>query len=348
MGGNAIKNARRLDKDDYFAMVEEVSEILKPYAKFDIVKAYREKQSFGDMDIVVQKPKHGWVDWNEILTQSFNSKEIVHNGPVISFEYKGFQIDLISTPVEHYDFAVNYYSYNDICNLIGRITHKMGIKFGHDGLWYILRDGDTKIADLLITTDFKKALEAFDFSYERFVEGFDNLEDIFNYVSTNKYFNPDIYLLENRNHTARVRDKKRKTYTSFLEWCAEHNWANVYQFESDKNVYLPMMFSKFVKFKIAYSHAIHDHKRHLEAKAKFPTSFVQQHTGLTGKELGAFMSYTTSAFEDKRDWYAHILVLDKWDLMADMFDNALQHYKADTPFANRYAVFTAAYEARSK
>lgn len=299
------------------------------------------------MDIVIEDTG-GWIDWDTFLKDVMHSKEIIHNGPVTSFEYKGFQIDLIFSKTQFYEFSIHYYSYNDICNLIGRITHKMGFKFGHDGLWYILRDGDTKIEDLLITTDFKKALEIFDFSYERFMQGFNNLEEIFQYISTNKYFNPDIYLLENRNHTARVRDKKRKTYTDFLDWCASHSWTNTYQFDENKNVYLPMMFAKFIKFKIAYSHALNDYAQRKAAKAKFPASMITQYTGLTGKKLGAFICKTTGYFEDIRDWYAHIMLLNTWDLLADMFDNADDLFDDDPDFVNHKNKFQLAYAKRFK
>ena len=167
MGGNAIKGAIRLNKDEYFSLGAEVLELLAPFAQMNdirckVVDAYHSKPTFGDMDIVVED-NGTYIEWFDIINEVFHSKEIVHtkNSPVISFEYKGFQIYLILTASKYYDFAVHYYSYNDVCNLIGRITDAMGFKFGHNGLWYHYKNLDQGVDEkLCVTTDFKEALVA--------------------------------------------------------------------------------------------------------------------------------------------------------------------------------------------
>src|SRR3546814_18504796 len=50
-------------------------------------------------------------------------------------------------------------------------------------------------------------------------QGFETPEDIYSFVASSPFFSSDIFLLENRNAKARMRDKKRKMYMEFLLWC---------------------------------------------------------------------------------------------------------------------------------
>lgn len=302
-------------------------ELLAPFAMMDnfkchIVDAYHSKPTFGDMDIVVEDNGH-FTDWFSIINNVFHSKEIVHtkNSPVISFEYKGFQIDLILTASKCYDFAVHYYSYNDVCNLIGRITDAMGFKFGHNGLWYHYKNLDEGVDEkLCVTTDFKEALEAFGFSYERFLKGFYDLNEIFEYISSNKYFNPDLYLLENRNHQGRTRDKKRVTYQEFLKYCQRNTFTHkIHEINLHNDFYtitanfpqlhLDLNRAKYIGTTTKY---VHHH---------FNASHVTAHSGFVGKNLGLYMEATTKKFKDKFAWTIYCLCNSNEDILKFMDKN---------------------------
>jgi hypothetical protein len=80
----------------------------------------------------------------------------------------------------------------------------------------------------------------------RYKEGFDELSDIFEFVSKSPYFNPDKYKLENISSKGRVRDKKRTTYQEFLKYCdtlTGKYWVS----NEDKTVYLEHIFFHFQK-----------------------------------------------------------------------------------------------------
>ena len=338
MGGNCIKDAARMDKERYEYMCTKITQALNcPYLQnrgtkhfdFKIVDAYREKDSFGDIDVVIEvttpdtRRKIEWAlsHWPEFTFMTNNKVTMVPNGPVTSFGILGHQVDLIYEDEEHYNFACNYYSYNDICNLIGRITHKMGFKFGHDGLWYILRNGDYVVEEICITRDFNKALELFGFSSERFRQGFNNLLEIFEYITSNHYFNPDIYLLNNRNHTARVRDRKRKTYMAFLEHCEQQTFENPYQFKEDKDEYLQMVFSKFPRFRTAHFLAEYIDKMRIQAKAILSTDVIRKHTGLDGIELGNYIKATSNKFVKSYHWHMIVTSRTLEEVLQLMDDN---------------------------
>lgn len=118
----------------------------------------------------------------------------------------------MATPLEDFQTCRDYYTYNDLGNLIGRVAHKMGMKFGHLGLLYPLRDGDHLIAELVVTRDTRQALEFMGYDFDRWNQGFDQLTDIFEFAASTPYFNPEAFTLENLNHRNRTRNRKRNTF----------------------------------------------------------------------------------------------------------------------------------------
>jgi hypothetical protein len=312
MGGNAMKHVgvetRRMSKKEYYKTVDEVKELLTrycPYLEMDEVPSYRNKADFGDLDLLVKKDQtNSRPPMQQIIRDVFNPKGLVHNSDVISFDYNGFQVDVISTSVESYDFALSYYSWNDLGNLIGRVAHKMALKFGHDGLWYYCRNGTHMFRDILVTRDLKQALDLLGFSHERFTQGFDSLQDIFEYVSGSQFFNTKLYLLENRNHRDRTRDKKRKTHMEFLDWLEVTPIERQYAHPEDKAEWLPHIFSYFPQFKIDYNKAQDDLALHQLFKEKYNGELVSAITDLKEKELGMFMHWMRERSEkyDFTNW----------------------------------------------
>ena len=223
MGGHALKRVktRRYSAEEYHNLVPEVVNTLQalfPGKRIAPVKAYREKPSFGDMDVLVEGPYPTDVD--DLLQAAFSPGELVTNGPVKSFDYKELQIDLITAPSEEFSFTENYLSFNDMGNLLGKIAHKFGVKWGHDGMFYIYRDGDFVVKSILLTRDLHKAYKFLGLDAERAIEGFDKLEEMFTFVASSPFFNVKYYLLshEEKSGVDRVRTAKRKTYQQFLSW----------------------------------------------------------------------------------------------------------------------------------
>jgi len=200
-------------------------------------------------------------------------------------------------------------------NLIGRIAHKQGFKYGHNGLWYVLRDPEDSsrvIKEIRVTLDIVDSMQFMGYEPEQYMYywdfGFNSMEDIFTFVSRNMLFNKDIYLLQSRNHHARVRDKKRKTYMAFLKWCEGRDFEWNYNWEIDKDKkraqFLEYAFLQFPEFKKEYDEALNKHQRSKVAKSKFNGNLVTQLTGLEGKELGQFIAqFKKSWFYDEHFWH---------------------------------------------
>lgn len=306
MGGNCLKNCttRRYDADEYYALEKDVVDSLEclfPLCKILPIKAFKNKESFGDADILIEG-KYLPMDWQEQIQDKFKCKQTFKNGNCFSFEYKEFQVDLIVTAPDEFYTSYNYFNYNDMGNLLGRVAHSMNLKLGHDGCSFNWRIGTYQFRNVVLLTDWKDILPVLGYSYERYAEGFDTLEDIFKFVVSSPFFNKEIYLLNNRNHTSRVRDAKRATYMSFLKWIegyeetptqvANMTAAGVHRaLHEDKSYWLPYLFAEIPGFKETYDKVQAEWDAEVEFKKRFNGDLVKEWTGLFGKELGEFMKW---------------------------------------------------------
>lgn len=261
-----------------------------------IIPAYRQKESFGDIDILIDRP----CSVAEIK-EWFGTDEAVKNGNVISFAYHQdgiiVQADLIYQSRDTIDFAYGYFSNNDLGNLAGRLFHKLGMKFGHDGVFLPMRDGSNKFHEILLTREFAYALNVVGLDYNRWKKGFDTLEDIFEFVRSSPYFNSSIYTFDNLNAVSRIRDKKRSTYNAFLKYNTE-NPLEKYVFVKDKNYYLPLVFHHFPDASLEYFNVWEEKRKVQAAKELFNGEIVRNLTGLQDKELGEFMKFLRTSVQE--------------------------------------------------
>lgn len=289
MGGNALSfETRRVLRDEYFVLVEEIKGKLESIgeSKFSDIPAYRTKPDFGDIDILICSDRPNRREWIQKL---FDPKEIYHNSDVFSFDYKDVQVDFIFCEPENFVTSYNYFAWNDLGNIYSRIMHRFGARNGHDGLTLIVRDDTRVIGEILLSKDIDEILKFGGYDPVRFHEGFDTLEDIFKFVVSSPYYNYEIFDLDNRNYRARTRDRKRPTYTEFLVWAQENVTENGYEWNSNKAAYLPRILYTFGKLD-EYTDMLRKHFQNLDIKAKFNGELVMKLTGLSGKELGAFMT----------------------------------------------------------
>jgi len=300
MGGNVFPTlTRRFLADEYFKLsteiIEMVSSVDNHWLQYEIIPAYREKESFGDCDILYSTTDDRPFN-SSVFGAIFNTKNVSRNGNVTSIAYKELQIDFIHVPQEQFDYALSYFSWNDFGNLEGKLARYFGLKHGHNGLYLPLRDGDNKFDEILLTLDHDKTLKFIGLDSNVFNRGFDTLEEMFDYVTTSPYYSPEWYALENISSAGRMRDKKRDTYRKFLEYGTKYTGpvaTKVY----DKSVYLEHIFEFFPEALPKYKTAMQKLGMQKFVKDKFNGYLVSQVTGLKDKELGQFMKHL------REDWY---------------------------------------------
>jgi hypothetical protein len=167
MGGALLKKwglpEKRLSNDEYNRLKNELvnilhsqvhafhrdvdyGDILRCYDTFGVAPAIKQKETHGDLDILVgvdslekdlgfnrRTYQDMLWDWRSerLNTSDFLERLSGHkpsvNSNVISFPYMGFQVDLTFVPLEDFYSSKNYNSWGDCSNLMGRVFHKMGL-----------------------------------------------------------------------------------------------------------------------------------------------------------------------------------------------------------------------------
>lgn len=299
MGGNAFPEAQRLTKTEY----ESACRYVEAAAVMHDIKAvvplsYRAKDSFGDVDVLVSRASSGRL---QVLLDDLRPLNTTKNpsGDNLLLEShtgKLYQLDLILTEDETFGFATWYFAYNDLGNLIGRIAHRQGLKFGHDGLWYIYRDGTQVLDEIQLTDSFTRALDYLGFNADvYFGNGFETLESMFEWVVDSKFFEASAFPLEHRNHKARVRDAKRKNYNLFLQYLKDYNFDMTYE-PSDRDAWLAKHIMNWPDLGRRIEEADARPELNRAWKEKVGGHRVMELTGLEGKELGEFMRHVRAAF----------------------------------------------------
>lgn len=315
MGGNALTqvNTHRISREEYRQIVGEIDVLLNGILHWD-VPAYRTKETFGDIDVVCIIPD---IDFKQFIEFKFHPTQIVKNGNVYSFDYKNVQIDFIYFNTHETGtaiFAVNYFSWNDLGNFIGRVARRCGMKFGHDGLWFCLREVDNEdrmIKEVLITDVFDEALHILGYDVDRYHRGFDTKDDIFDYVTTSKFFDPTGFVLANRNYTSRTRDKKRQMYTDFLQYIRDR-----YGIDEDTSLsvnydihkgYVYDVISSKPEVQEEIDRCLAEVRINAEYKSRVNGVWCSETFGLSGKELGAKMKDIREYIETNnlKTWFSN-------------------------------------------
>lgn len=318
MGGNAlaIKSVRMSAADYDRTALVCVGKLraLYPQGEVAAIPSYRTKPDHGDLDVLIATAGYNPFDAAQVL----GAAEVVRNGPVTSIgipvepdkpavEGNVFQVDLISIDEPSFDYAYKYFSFNDLGNLVGRTAHKAGLSHKHDGLYFYVRNEDHKFRDIILTRDYEVALRFLGYDVEAFKRGFDTLEDIFKFVAGSKFFNRDIYLLENRNAQSRVRDRKRRTYMEFLKYCEAHPELPAYAYPENKSDWIPRIAEHFPGFQEEYDQALAEIAERQAVKNKFNGEWVASITGLEGKALGALLTRFRASFESDQAQRTYLL-----------------------------------------
>lgn len=307
MGGHALKNTytRRYELKEFEAIQEDLYPKLERwFTKFGMPLYYNNKESFGDIDIVVVTGPKFPYDMRNLIEEEFEPNEIFHNGNVWSFDYKELQVDLLTVNPEHFESNLMYLSYNDLGNFIGRLAHQFGLKYGQEGLWYNHTFKGSKIARIPVSKDYPKIYEFLGLDFDKWVDGFDELENIFEFIASSPYFDWRIFQLDSLNHINKERNLKRNSYMTFLEWIDKNAKDREYDFE-DKECYLPKIIEAFpeANLELEIREAEYKHCRKLLINAKFNgKEIMKRYEHLKGKALGDAIKVFKSKFDNFECW----------------------------------------------
>lgn len=314
MGGKALKIygiiTERKNTIDFLRIANEIRDKINLdfHGKLEtsVVQCYHEKSDHGDLDLLLKITSDCCnVNFREYIANSFKPKAIHKNSSVYSFDYKNFQIDFILIAESRWDTAQTYFSYDPIGNIMGKTYHKFGLSYGWDGLFYKFRNfNGVNSQNILLTTNAKEIFNFGGYDYDRYLNGFDTLEEIFEFCINSKYFDSEMFKLENLSSIDRKRNKKRGSYNSFLNHINENNITTTFQFEVNKDLYLPMIDERFpdVKFLEKLEKLRKKDVLNKQLASKFNGNIImEKYSDLTGKKLGSAITKFKKSLGDNHD-----------------------------------------------
>jgi len=305
MGGKAIKKVetRRYTRKEF----EDLRGRIKWFSRYSggrvhIVDFFFEKDSFGDVDVLVEMTH---PEAAENILKNVAHNEVVRNGTVISFDINGnFQCDLIKVPTEDWDFAKAFYAYNDLGLILGRMARRLGFTYGFDGLKYKVysEDKTTKLGEIFLSKNPKEAFELFELDWTEFEKGFNNMDEVFDYVFKSRFATQKIFERNFQNSANRRRDAKRPSLELIENYVEKNKDRIPYDVdESFLDGVLDMLNQKFPKAKLKYTiwKMNKEYEREKEAAEIFSGADAMECVkGLEGAELGKMLNGFKSCYTD--------------------------------------------------
>lgn len=299
MGGKALNrygvHTERKSTEEFLRIGKEIQDRLAIDMSKEtaIIGCYRTKADHGDLDLLIKEVPNSILNWSTYIQLVFKPQAIYNNGGVYSFDYQNFQIDFIPIVESKWEIAKIYFGNDPLGNCVGKTFHKFGLSYGWEGLFYKFRNFNGKNSkNVLLTTDPRKIFEFGGYDYDRYLLGFETLEDIFKFIIAGKYFDAEIFQMENLKSIDRKRNRKRGSYHLFLNYLKDNDINTKYAFNEDKEYYL-----QFINVFFPESNLLEQLKilKEIDAKNqtiayKFNGDIVMQwFPNLKGKELGAVM-----------------------------------------------------------
>lgn len=332
MGGKALKkygiNTERKSTEDFLKIGNEIQNKIENDLYFDtyVVKCYTTKQSHGDLDLLIKISNNSNIDWKKYINHTFKPKIIHYNGGVYSFDYKKFQIDFIIIKESKWEIAKTYYNWDPLGNIMGKTYHKFNLSYGWNGLYYKFRNFNGRVSDnILICNNPHKIFKFGDYDYDRYLQGFDKIEEIFEFVQKSKYFDNKIFKFENLNHIDKKRNRKRNSYHLFLKYLEDNNVNQNYEFHKDKESYLPMINDFFPEADLMnkINELKHIDKENKILSQKFNGDMVMSWIpNLMGKELGqAITKFKNALGNDYREFILNGQYKDIYNRFMEIYEN---------------------------
>jgi hypothetical protein len=259
------------------------------FAGFELTLTLEEKNSHGDIDILVllhpdQNPR--------LEINSLKPLKVRKNDYCYSFLYpseainKTVHVDfLVSSDPNLHHTKKQYYAFNELSNLIGRVASTLGFKYGSKGFFKRYEDKRGNWHDLLISVNLNPGLQIL--GYEPKPLWIRTYDDIVNYVSSSLLFSSSMFSLGKKRNTKRTK--------------AEEIGKRLREMEKKAVLEDPDYFFKRM-FKDIYEE-IENKKKEIEDRAYLQTCFngtwLIEKFGMTpGPQIGKMLVAITEEFGD--------------------------------------------------
>jgi hypothetical protein len=194
------------------------------------------------------------------------------------------------------------------------------MSYGWEGLFYKFRTfHGSNSKDILLTNDARKIFDFGGYDYDRYLKGFETLEDIFKFCIDGKYFDAEMFQMENLKSIDKKRNRKRGSYHLFLNYLKDNGINTKYAFNADKDYYLQFIETFFPEANFTQQLEVlkkEDARKKVIAQ-KFNGDIVMTWLpNLQGKELGAAMSKFKGYLDDG---YDEFILNENYDTIKEHF-----------------------------
>jgi len=292
MGGNLFKLGR-LPRADYLVIEAALRRYLDVTfgGLYRIPRYFGCKEDFGDVDILLSQAavKGDWAAFKRRIIADLAVERHVYTGAVLSTVYRNFQVDFFVVPEEQLLASYHFMSFNDLGNLVGRIFRGFGLKYGMSGLSYVFRrDNGPYKRDILVSRDWEKILAFLKLDHAAWQAGFDQLEEMFEWLLDCPYFRSAPYL--DSNSPLNKRAAQRPTIRAFLDYLTANSISRDYAHLAGREAHVKAIDEHFgVELAAAIASERREEQLALQLADKLNGRVVMAETGLSGKALGALM-----------------------------------------------------------
>lgn len=343
MGGNALQHlgASRLQREEALDLTERAltrlqqlfAELGLPSPTASAIRAYASKDSFGDVDLVVNNRIRELISderMGELLASlSVDAKplpyvtdtpnpETLTKAPLVSYGVRLSsgalaQMDLLYTEPEHFQSTVDIYAWNDLGGHIASVLKMWGLTLTDKGLFFRVYDETALVGIIHLESDFTRILALFGWDVDAWRKGFDTLEDTFRYLTSSRYFSRQAFA--RMNHRARKRGQRRANFAKLTEFLEANPPKNEFNYPENERLMKPELWRKFPGFLPQHVTMMADYRNRKAARSKFNGNLVSEWTGLHGKALGDLMdAYRAS----KADFGAYLVNHSEDELKLDI------------------------------
>lgn len=293
MGGTAFGFiSKRMDTKEYNEVCDTIeTQIFCSNMIFGhIPESYRNKDSFGDVDILVDKSRFSFSDFYQMYHNEYKDFKW-NNGDYNLLDLENRQIDIICAEPENLNIHLEYLNYNDLGNFVGKLAHKLGLKYGMNGLSVLVRAPENesiKLGTISISKDIDYIYKLLDVKLPNEIN---SMEDVYEAITNSKYFHKSFFDLSELNHKSRNRDKKRINYVKLLSYINDNNIHN--KSDSAKKLRIDETLAILDRPEITEEckKLFQEHLDRRRFKDEVNGDIVGAITGLKGKELGKFIKH---------------------------------------------------------
>lgn len=257
----------RLDRATYVRVCDRLVTYLQTfYRQVEVPRCLASKADFGDVDLLVAGPLKAFDPKHHA-----GSTDVVRNGNVMSFEFEGFQVDLLQYG-EITDMKRFFSDFGDMGMILGVMTSRYGMRLSPKGLHIILPcEGK-----LLLGDDLDSVLRVLDMDPRAWHAGFRDQSEVNDFLAS--------CCLSSAFLKVTSRHMRRPGVIAFVE-----HLATLRQVPAEVGPFRQHAIDFFEK-RGEVAAIEEDIARRAELKHKFNGKLVMQWTGASGRDVGVLMS----------------------------------------------------------